>query len=267
MEEEQRRTKFLATHVMTEEASRKVDMGAVFYVVDPAESPLFCGTFVSSTLAVTVCHDPIISMWNASKLPVSAKTPAGGSFHFSVVSTNPELDFAVLRLSDGETSPAFFSIADEACVTAGTTVGLVTMGVGHARLVSNIVSGPLVSLHRINIDAVNSGYLFYKCGTLGGDSGGAVLLQDGLLVGLHLEVYDDIERPDPFSPTPADDSPTGKRRRPGPPLSDRVKALESSLSAVSGSASDAAPGHVCCALRLCGAAIKQALQEAANPVL
>jgi hypothetical protein len=181
---------YSATHALTEASQKAVDGGALFYVMDREGGiPLFCGFFTSPTVALTINHDV---MFHALPLPpVHAISSTGRALTFSVVSTNDELDFTVLKLLIGcSPSPAWFNLQTFASVTSGLKgVGLVTMGIG---LGMELHGGLPISQHSVNVTSRDGAFFLYDGeSTWRGGSGAALLFEEGLVIGMHLEVVND----------------------------------------------------------------------------
>jgi hypothetical protein len=186
---------YKATHVLSEASAKKLQSGALFYITDKKESdfmagtPLFCGFFVSEHIAVTINHD---LMFSESPPPStiygfnSASPPQ--PLQFELISTSCDLDFSLLRLKNGGISPAFFNLPSFASVETGLKLGLVTMAVGQSKELDTV---PLISQHSVNVTSSSEKHFFYDgASTWKGDSGAALLFEEGEVVGLHLVVDD-----------------------------------------------------------------------------
>jgi len=187
---------YKATHVLSEASAKKLQSGALFYITDEKEgdlkagTPLFCGFFVSEHIAVTINHDV---MFSESPPPAtiygfnSASPPQ--PLKFELVSTSSDLDFSLLRLKNGGMSPAFFNLPSFVSIETGLKLGLVTMAVGQCK---ELKTAPLISQHSVNVTSSNERHFFYDgASTWNGDSGAALLFEEGEVVGLHLQVVDD----------------------------------------------------------------------------
>ena len=183
------------SHVLSRASQHKVEAGALFYITGGG-APLFCGFFVSPRIALTVNHS---DMFNTAAGRAAATTILGccptllppRTLEFELVSTDALFDFSVLRLKAGqEDAPAFFDIPSYGAVVPGVDLGLVTMSIG-----SGVALGPppQISQHRVNVSGLDrDGFFLYDgASTWRGDSGGALLFEEGYVVGLHLEVVDD----------------------------------------------------------------------------
>ena len=238
---------------MSEASEAALKGGALFYVtLGSGGKPLFCGFFTSPTVALTINHDAMFTFpqeGEALPLIVYAVSSAGRALKFSVFSTNVALDFTVLKLqSDCAPSPSWFHLQTYSSIEPGLAVGLVTMGIGVGK---ELRDSPTITQHRVNVTSCDDGTFFLYDGgsTWRGDSGAALLFEDGVVVGMHLEVVDD--KPMGYV------SPRGgvKRDRDGHPVKRRVAAvegqqlaLEAAVESVSVAASSQA--KVCRALLL-----------------
>ena len=187
----------------------------VFSLLDKDGHPVGCGFFVTPCgLALTVNHG--VSTWSTDGKVSACKLHCSSSsssltevdLSFSVVSTDADLDFTVLRL-EGPLSLDSIShfplpvatLADD--VMWGKPATLV-----HGNLALNLQfhQRPEASVVTCNISTVHSHLLLYTAATYVGDSGGALLLMDGQLVGMHKEGMNDVVE-EAASPT------TGRKKR------------------------------------------------------
>jgi hypothetical protein len=243
-----------ASHALTAASQMKLDHGALFRVHDEAGIPLLCGFFVDERVALTISHDKLFER-EPPFSSVSGCSASGRRLTFDVVSTDAELDFSVLRLADGCTpAAAFFSLQGFSDLVPGLGIALVTMGIG---IGSNAAVGEQAyAVHKASITSCSDAHILYDgAETWAGDSGGALLFEDGFVVGMHLEVFDAKPEQDATPPT----SPGGggrKRHRTADAAAQTAEALEL-LSAASSS-----HGKVCRALRLTHSRVLQAVESA-----
>jgi hypothetical protein len=183
------------SHVLSKASQQKVETGALFYIIGGG-APMFCGFFVSPRIALTVNHSP---MFNTAAGRAASSTILGccptllppRALEFELVSTDAAFDFSVLRLKAGqEDAPAFFDIPSYGAVVTGVDLGLVTMSIGSG---AALEAPPQISQHRVSVSGLDrDGFFLYDgASTWRGDSGGALLFEEGSVVGLHLEVVDD----------------------------------------------------------------------------
>jgi len=203
-----------STHAVTERAQQLISSGAMFYVTNgESGQPLFCGFFVSESVALTISHDPMFDNMPPTLCVhgVSSSSPPR-KLAFDVVSTDKTLDFTVLRLR-GDPSSAFFSLQVHSdVVVGGLDVGLVTMGSGSAQELG--AATPAVSVQRVSITCVEAAHFTYDgAATWAGDSGAGLLFKEGYVVGMHLEVID--AKPAHKGKRPRSGSPYGSVRSSG----------------------------------------------------
>ena len=215
------------SHVLSQASQQKVETGALFFITGGG-APLFCGFFVSPRIALTVNHS---DMFNTAAGRAAFATILGccptlppRTLEFELVSTDDVFDFSVLRLKAGqEDAPAFFDIPSYGAVVPGVDLGLVTMNIG-----SSVALGapPQISQHRVSVSGLDrDGFFLYDgASTWRGDSGGALLFEEGFVVGLHLEVVDD-------KPTLSSGMP--QHRHYGSKGGGTLKALSKDVAAVS----------------------------------
>lgn len=105
----------------------------------------------------------------------------------------------MLRLKDGQPdAAAFFFLPSFDSVKGVIDLGLVTMSIGSS---AELESEPRISQHRVHVTSCDDTYICYDGTTWKGDSGGALLFEEGCAVGLHLEVVDVKPNPElPVSP-------------------------------------------------------------------
>ena len=96
----------------------------------------------------------------------------------------------MLRLADGcAPTAAFFSLQGCAELVSGLGIAVVTMGIGSS---SSAAAGEQAyAVHRASITSCTAEHILNDgAETWAGDSGGALLFEDGVVVGMHLEVFD-----------------------------------------------------------------------------
>jgi hypothetical protein len=198
---------YKASHALSTACQKKLDHGALFRVHDESGEPLFCGFFVDARVALTISHDKLFE--RALPFSISGCSSSGSPLSFDVISTDAELDFSVLRLTDGS-APAtdFFSLQGFSDLVPGLGIALVMMGIGS----SAAVGEEAYAVHKASITSCSDTHILYDGETWAGDSGGALLFEDGFVVGMHLEVFDAKPERDAASPLLARGS-FGKRRR------------------------------------------------------
>ena len=212
---------YASTHAITERSDELIKGGALFYVTDGEGGPaLFCGFFVSESVALTINHDPMFEEMPPPLIHGFSSSTPPRPLKFDVVSTDKLLDFTVLRLQ-GEPSSAFFSLQEHSVdLVAGMHFTLVTMGIGRTR---TLMETPTLSMHRTSITSVNASHIVYDASTWPGDSGSGLLFDEGFVIGMHQEVIDDKPERPPF-PSAAS-------------LAERLTVVETSLETVSEAAS------------------------------
>ena len=212
---------YASTHATSERSDTLIKGGALFYVTNgEGGQALFCGFFVSESVALTINHDPMFEEMPPPLIHGFSSSTPPRPLKFDVVSTDKLLDFTVLRLQ-GEPSSAFFSLQEHSVdLVAGMHFTLVTMGIGRTR---TLMETPTLSMHRTSITSVSASHIVYDASTWPGDSGSGLLFDEGFVIGMHQEIVDD------------------KPERPPPPrvanLAARLADLESSLETVSEAAS------------------------------
>jgi hypothetical protein len=239
-----------ALNALSHASLDKVKGGALFSVLDgPAGVPVFCGFFISETIALTINHDKLFD--RALPISVCAVSAAGEDLVFDVLSTDPALDLTILRLSSGgRMHSTFFSLPGYAELPAGLGIALVTMNIGNRS--SAPKGSPPYSVHAACVTMVGDEIICYDgADTWGGHSGGALLIEEGCVVGMHLAIDD--ARPEPRGGNHARGS---KRRSPATRLCE-VEALVDDLSVGSSS-----HGKVCRALRLANPLVRAAIELA-----
>jgi len=255
---------YSATHSLSQKSTDALTRGALFRVLDKEGGrPLFCGFFTSPTVALTVNH---AVMFQSTPLPerVYAISSAGRELIFTVRSTDSRLDFTVLKLAPRggagsdvpETVPAHFDLPSFSSVQMGHKLALVTMGI---RLAEELSTSPTVTQYEVSVASVDDESISYSGGgqPFDGDSGAALLFDEGLVVGMHLETVD-------AKPQPRDgSSPRGaKRPRTLGGVLTAVDSLSKDLESVSEASS--ARGTMSRALLLSNPAVLGAVAAANN---
>jgi hypothetical protein len=184
-------TSYAATHALSKMSEQRVKGGALFYVIDgKPRTPLFCGVFVGPRVALTINHGDMFKR----SLPFSLDAVAsnGRLLRLECVTTNTQLDYSVLRLLGDSDSDAFFDLPSHSSVDSGVSLGLVSMGVGVG---AHHSMAPTYSVHAVTVTTYTPGDAFFcydGAATWAGDSGAALLFEEGCVVGMHLEVLDDM---------------------------------------------------------------------------
>jgi hypothetical protein len=242
-----------ASHALTEASQLRLNRGALFRVHDEAGMPLFCGFFVDERVALTISHDKLLE--REPPFSVSGSSASGSRLTFDVVFKDAKLDFSVLRLADGcAPTAAFFSLQGFSELLPGLGIAVVTMGIG---ISSSDAVGQAYAVHKASITSLDDTHIIYDgAETWAGKSGGALLFEDGFVVGMHLEVFDaKPEQGGPYSPSSASAG-RSKRRRAADAAARTADAPER-LSTASSS-----HGKVCRALRLTHPHVLHAVESA-----
>jgi hypothetical protein len=240
-----------AIHALTKVSKEKLNHGALFRVHDASGAPLVCGFFVDERVALTISHDKLFE--RGPPISVSGFSASGRRLTFDVVSIDADLDFSVLRLAEGcAPAAAFFSLQGFSDVEPGLGIAIVTMGIG-----SSAASEEAYAVHKASITSVSATHILYDgAETWAGDSGGALLFEDGFVIGMHLEVFDAKPALDGVLSPPAAGGATKRTRRAADATARTTSALEQ-LSVASSS-----HGKVCRALRLTHSRVLSAVESA-----
>ena len=153
------------------------------------EEPVGVGVFIAAGKAVTAAHNlssSTLSVFGSFGPGDASGAPARG-FHLRVVARDDDLDVAVLECDSSYVHQHFLSPFEGAPdMLVGESMALCAFQLAlkedlpefHASLGVMPAVGMKVSSAKRHV--------VYSCATLGGDSGGALLLHDGQLVGIHL---------------------------------------------------------------------------------
>jgi hypothetical protein len=127
----------------------------------------------------------------------------GRQLKLQCTSTCAELDYSVLRLLGDRDSDAFFDLPSHSSVLPGTSLGLVSMGVGPS--LHHPPVPPSCSVHAVTASSCNLGgaFFYYDGATWSGDSGAALLFEEGQVVGMHQEVLELDDKPEASPPARA----------------------------------------------------------------
>jgi hypothetical protein len=158
-----------------------------------------------------------------------------------------DLDFTVLVLRPScKPSTACFSLPGCASVERDMPLGLVTLGVGFGNAHGKT---PQIMQYRVSTVSCDDKSITYDGATWSGDSGAALLFDEGLVVGMHLEVLD--EKGELHVP------PTPKfKKRARVVTGEEVDRLHAAASVAS------SHGKVCRALLLSHASVRAAVEAA-----
>ena len=201
-------TQYAMHHALSLRSTQLLKNGALFYVIDQEPGTgtdagagidtggrsmnVCCGFFVGRRTALTINHDPLLKRVAGTQLPVNIVTSNNVSMQLECVSTNSALDFSVLRLRAGAPDiEHFFDLPRAASVEPGLRLALVSMGLGPANDTALVMS-PTYTVHDVTATSCHGTFFHYDgAATWAGDSGAALLFEDGCVVGMHLEVIDD----------------------------------------------------------------------------
>jgi hypothetical protein len=225
------------------EVYAKINAGAMFVVLggpDDSGAPLMCGTFVSETVALTAAHDDSIKealkcrgpIWGQTVPPPGAPRDSAINLKFVVASADIDLDFAVLRLVSPLTAPAFIPLPPIGHVPVGNvSAGLVTLSIGPSKVLSPGVSPtPSVATHLVQISRVTAHHYLYSASTWSGDSGGALVVRSGFLVGMHIEAVSEYDAPARGSLNISPEPGAGKGRKRAQPEEEKDKVSHTVLT-------------------------------------
>ena len=165
------------------------------------EEPVRCGFFFAPSHALTVYHG---KEWRVGE-KVSGCCFRGDdtmeSLKFKVVATSKALDFLVLELMAPRAQPAHLPIAH---VPAKRLLGadIARLGVGIAASKNaGSMPGELdmgLRFNRASISILGRRHFAYKDDSAAGDSGGAVILVGGQVIGMHLGGWSHATPPEEF---------------------------------------------------------------------
>lgn len=261
---------YSSEHVLSKDANDLLDNGALFYVHDDISGPRFCGFFVHARVALTVHHDEIIINSNKSTTVKAVSSFAAGkkgkALEFSVHSKFEKSDFAVLVLKDDMENASFFPLVARSndCFTGRTNIGLVTMNIGmnsQLGLNNNVSVPPSLSQYKVSIKSEDADHLYYEAETWSGDSGSALLIDNGTVIGMHIEIVDDKPLiPDMYVTSPPQAGTKRSRSELSRPPSKALEVSESFLGSVSQAASS--HGKSCTALSLKSEEVHRAVEAA-----
>jgi hypothetical protein len=253
---------YQGSHLLTEVSSEKLEGGALFYLQsEQVGAASCCGFFVSERIALTVQHNPIFA--GEASPTIFGRSSSMQELQFKLCCANADLDFCVLKLKEGQPdAAAFFMLPSFDSVTGGLNLGLVTMSIGSS---TELEDAPRVSQHRVTVTSVDKKYISYdSASTWRGDSGGALLFDEGFVVGLHLEVIDDKPARVSYAPSGGGGGGGGgggsKRRAAAGGLD--FTSIGEALERMSDSASSSA--KICCALLLSHPSVRRAVEDASK---
>ena len=168
---------------------------AVLRGAGAAEAEAGVAFFVSSTAALTVAHNLLLSASGPGaqrshlKKVTCVRPSDGARFTFEVVALDADLDFAVLRLCVGAPSAHFLTVPRSISVSAGEKgVFLVTCNIRMAAEAPDAASVG-VAWHHARVVRFHPHSFLYDSPPFDGDSGGAVVVaRTGEVIGLHKEL-------------------------------------------------------------------------------
>lgn len=159
---------------------------------EPAGVGVLCG---SAGSAVTACRNlrgaVTGSLVYGKVFPSAGENSAPVQLTLKIVHFNPELDYAILHVVKPRAYPHFLPCYTGPLggVTGGAALALCAFpwAIQEDLLDEQFSSGlGVMSANGVRLSP-HARHLLYSCITYAGDSGGALLLQDGELVGVHLD--------------------------------------------------------------------------------
>jgi len=161
-------------------------LASVFMVCDKAGAPTGTGFFVSKDLAVTAAHSFNAIRKNMKVHAIFGEPHATQTADFTVMAYDNTLDYVVLSVKNVSFGHAYLPLSDRAlhqsdeCVLAAVPIDL-------GPFLQDIASHLRVYTHRGTVTATHTRHFVYDCASYGGESGGAVVLSNGKVIGMHLE--------------------------------------------------------------------------------
>ncbi|DBA73556.1 TPA: hypothetical protein ACH3X2_009799 [Trebouxia sp. C0005] len=157
---------------------------AVFYIMDEDNNGVGVGIFFSKSKAVTADHNLSVSQGVGTQVVVQIPG-LHEQLTMAVSARDTEMDYAILQSS---TDHAYLPVyADPPEQLVGTDLVLAGYCIGIEEY------APMFSrkLGFTKADAItlsnHNNHLLFRCTTFAGDSGAALILKDGCLVGIHQE--------------------------------------------------------------------------------
>ncbi|KAL0052530.1 hypothetical protein WJX82_003467 [Trebouxia sp. C0006] len=157
---------------------------AVFYIIDQDRNGVGVGVFFSKSKAVTADHNLTASQVVGTKV-VMQIPELHEELTMTVSARDTEMDYAILQSS---TDHAYLPVYDDPpeqlvgadLVLAGYCIGIEEYAPMFSRRLG-FTKADTITLSNHN------NHLFFRCTTFAGDSGAALILMDGCLVGIHQE--------------------------------------------------------------------------------
>ncbi|KAF0717999.1 Aste57867_1963 [Aphanomyces stellatus] len=185
--------------VVPESATSAVSAVPMFVVVDKNEDEEYegvgMGVFLSPTLAVTFDHNLTAKHTVGGRVTLALKDDVMDAIE--VVARNSELDFAILRAFEPRSFIAPWNGSPDALesrydlVLASLRLGIDEYQAPYQGKLGFAPAACIAISH-------HKRHIMYSCPTYAGDSGAALVLKDGLLVGIHLKTInalrEEIER-------------------------------------------------------------------------
>jgi len=153
--------------------------------------PVGVAFFVSPSTALTVAHNlEVQTTAKHVKTVTCFRAESGERFVFAVAALDAKLDVAVLRLSRGQRTSAFFLTIPRSIVEASNESGLffVTCNIRMADEAPDATSLG-VATHKARVIRLHPHNILYDAPAFDGDSGGAIVVaRTGIVIGLHREL-------------------------------------------------------------------------------
>lgn len=159
---------------------------SVFYFIDKARKPIGTGFFVSSNIAVSSAHTfSKTTKVGAKRTGYFGRPNEGKKCQLIVDFIDWENDFIVFVAQSGHQSPSYLTPTSES-LQLGDECILVAYQIGLHNDLEELGKEPTAGVFLGAITKRHERHFVYSCPSFAGDSGGAIILHDGEVFGIHI---------------------------------------------------------------------------------
>lgn len=214
-------------NILGEGVYDKLAASTVFFK-DGEGNAIGTGFTFSGNRAMTAAHNFPDAEIGSKVVGYFGKPQAGACCNFEVLSVDKELDYCVLKRDSGEEFAVWLELKGPGDhIRPGQVCILAAFQIGLHRDLADLDPDHTIGVYQGNIVKTHARHFVYSCPSFAGDSGGAIVWQNGRVIGLHQETVNQaLER----------------KRQHEMDLEDRIGSVEESLDSLTANVSSGAIG-------------------------
>mmetsp|Transcript_26801 Transcript_26801/g.62844 ORF Transcript_26801/g.62844 Transcript_26801/m.62844 type:complete len:322 (-) Transcript_26801:269-1234(-) len=161
--------------------------GAVCFFADEENNPIGAGFAISSTTVYSVAHNFPQSAVGMEMLCRFGKPNQRLVRRLRISAIDHRLDYCILRTVPGEVDLPNFLDTSRAALETGRNCILAAFQIGIQNDLKHLDPDLSVGIFKGEISKLYPRHFVYQCPSFAGDSGGAVVLKNGNVIGIHQE--------------------------------------------------------------------------------